>query len=273
MEWKQLTGKTLHGNMSFIGDEHVISLLHTSPRIFRFCIVSWKDEREPSIKHCMRTKIDVVQKFTGIQNLGWNWSWANWIRVEYLPRIHHVAAQPQSSRVTVEIGWNTWEFYKTDYLHVDVQRHLMGIKRQQERMRVKCSTRFSFAKKIWSKIMVIPQTWIREKVVLYQCRKSRKWMGQNGREDDVRIRRKRPSSLPCHESIVQRSAQKLSIHYGADLETIYNCSSHTSVKQLSLHGAVAEMCEEYESDHDGTGRQVVGGQSSSSCDQDKRAFE
>ena len=89
-------------------------------------------------------------------------------------------------------------------------------------------------------------------------------MGQNGREDDVRIRRKRPSSLPCHESIVQRSAQKLSIHYGADLETIYNCSSHTSVNQLSLHGAVAEMCEEYESDHDGTGRPIVGGQSSSS---------
>ena len=36
-------------------------------------------------------------------------------------------------------------------------------------------------------------------------------------------RRKRTSSLPCHKTIVQRSAQKqrrLSIHYCADLETI-----------------------------------------------------
>ena len=38
----------------------------------------------------------------------------------------------------------------------------------------------------------------------------------------------------------------------------------TSVNQLSLCGAVAEMCEEYESYHDRTERPVVGGQSSSS---------
>ena len=33
-------------------------------------------------------------------------------------------------------------------------------------------------------------------------------MGQIDSEDDVRIRRKRTSSLQCHASIVQRSAQK-----------------------------------------------------------------
>ena len=65
-----------------------------------------------------------------------------------LPRILHVAAQPQSSRVTIKIERNTRELYRTDHLHVDVQRHLMGIKRQQERMRVKCSTRFFFCAKI-----------------------------------------------------------------------------------------------------------------------------
>ena len=58
---------------------------------------------------------------------------------------------------------------------------------------------------------------------------------------------------------------KLSIHYSADLETIETVfRTITSVKQLSLYGAVAEMCEEYESFHDRTGNQVVGGQSSSS---------
>ena len=38
----------------------------------------------------------------------------------------------------------------------------------------------------------------------------------------------------------------------------------TPVNQLSLYGAVAEMCEEYESCHDRTVKPVVGGQSSSS---------
>ena len=37
-----------------------------------------------------------------------------------------------------------------------------------------------------------------------------------------------------------------------------------SVNQLSLYGAVAEMCEEYETLHDRTEQPVVGGQSSSS---------
>ena len=58
---------------------------------------------------------------------------------------------------------------------------------------------------------------------------------------------------------------KLSIHYGADQETsetIFRII--VSANQLSLYGAVAEMCEEYESFHERTGRPVVMGQSSSS---------
>ena len=47
---------------------------------------------------------------------------------------------------------------------------------------------------------------------------------------------------------------KLSIHYSADLETIGTIFRIiVSVNQLSLYGAVAEMCEEYETLHDRTG--------------------
>ena len=52
---------------------------------------------------------------------------------------------------------------------------------------------------------------------------------------------------------------KLSIHFCADLETIETIFRIIiSVNQLSLHGAVAEMCEEYETLHDRTGQPVVG---------------
>ena len=58
---------------------------------------------------------------------------------------------------------------------------------------------------------------------------------------------------------------KLSIHYCADHETIGTVfRTIVSVNQLSLYGAVAEMCEEYESYHHRTGRPVVGGESDSS---------
>ena len=58
---------------------------------------------------------------------------------------------------------------------------------------------------------------------------------------------------------------KLSIHNCADLESIKTVfRTIISVIQLSLYGAVAEMCEEYETFHDRTEKPVVGGQSSSS---------
>ena len=48
----------------------------------------------------------------------------------------------------------------------------------------------------------------------------------------------------------------------ADLETVETiCRIIVSEKQLSLHGAVAEMCEEYESLHEIKERPVVMGQS------------
>ena len=58
---------------------------------------------------------------------------------------------------------------------------------------------------------------------------------------------------------------KLSIHYAAGQETIETILRiFVSANQLSLYGAVAEICEEYESLHERTGRPVVMGQSSSS---------
>ena len=55
---------------------------------------------------------------------------------------------------------------------------------------------------------------------------------------------------------------KLSIHYAANQETIETFFRIIlSANQLSLYGAVAEICEEYESLHERTGRPVVMGQS------------
>ena len=76
------------------------------------------------------------------------------------------------------------------------------------------------------------------------------------------------SNLPCYDSIVQRSTQnkgdgKLSIHFAAVQETIETISrTIVSANQFSHYGAVAEMCEEYETFHDRSGRfDAVMGQS------------
>ena len=46
------------------------SLARKGLRIFRFCVMPWKDKREPTIKYCLGGQVDVVQKFTTIQNFG-----------------------------------------------------------------------------------------------------------------------------------------------------------------------------------------------------------
>ena len=63
-------------------------------------------------------------------------------------------------------------------------------------------------------------------------------------------------------SLKSKRHGKLSIHFAADQETIDTIFRIiVSANQLSLHGAVAEMCEEYESLPERTGRLAVMGQS------------
>ena len=78
------------------------------------------------------------------------------------------------------------------------------------------------------------------------------------------------SNFPCYDSIVQRSTQKQRSCKIVDtllcrletIETFFRII--VSVNQLSLYGAIAEMCEEYETLHDRTGQPDVRGQSISS---------
>ena len=56
--------------LSLIGEERIINLQRTKGlRLFRFCVVPWKDFRKPPIERCMGTKIGMVQIISGIQKL------------------------------------------------------------------------------------------------------------------------------------------------------------------------------------------------------------
>ena len=93
-------------------------------------------------------------------------------------------------------------------------------------------------------------------------------MGQYGGKDDVGIRRKRTpnfSVLQVHCPEVDSKAKAMEncpytvVPIRQRLRLFF-----ASANQLSLYGAVAEMCEEYETLHDRTVQPFVRGQSSSS---------
>ena len=71
------------------------------------------------------------------------------------------------------------------------------------------------------------------------------------------------STSPLSRGVLKsKGGGKLSIHFAAVQEAIETIFRRiVSVNQLSISGAVADMCEECDSCHDSTGRHVLEGQS------------
>ena len=122
-----------------------------------------------------------------------------------LPRIHHIAALQQSPTVPVEYEHRNRKFHWTEYLHVDVQRHLMGIFRQCSGMRIKRSARF-YAKKF----------------------KQEKWsfLGRGSEKNNIPITNTNheengTESLNCWWSSSEKADTQFSESHGETVETVF----------------------------------------------------
>ena len=116
--------------------------------------------------------------------------------------------------------------------------------------------------------MVIPRTWIRKEMVPYSrmYNPQREWdrvaeqtmFNSSAESKHPGFRSTSPSSP---EVLKSKGGGKLSIHFCADGETVETVfRTNISVNQLSIYGAVSDMCEECNTCHDRTGRPVVAGQ-------------
>ena len=131
----------------------------------------------------------------------------------------------------------------------------------------KCQTRISLRKKIWKRAMVFIGLGSEMK---WYCISEH---SPQGVWDKIAERKFAESGCPIFRAtsplsrgrLRSKGHGKLSIHDAAGLETVETVFRIiVSANQLSLFGAVAEICEEYESFHERTERSVVMGQSSSS---------
>ena len=186
------------------------SSAHKRLRLFRFCVVSWEDTREPTIKHCMGRQIGVVQKFTGIQRHGQNRWWVQWnSSVNIFPGFNTLQLSQEVKSLLLRLG-ETPEKFTGRIIFMSMFNDISCGSRDNEK---ECESnarlvslyakrfgtgQWSFvgpgSEKKWSSISAdIPQG---------------QW-DRIAEQDDVRIWRKQTSSLPCHESIVQSSAQRL----------------------------------------------------------------
>ena len=226
----------------------------------------WKDERETTIQNCLGNKLTWFKSSPQYRALytidGEPMEFEN-----IFPRIHHIAALLQSPRVPVNTERRTRRFQRTNYLHVDVQRHLMGSKDNEHECDLSANLvsiyekrfspgRWSFLgpgseKKWYSTHDSKPQgEWDRvAELTMIKCSES----------GDPVFRATSPLSRGTLKS---KRDGKLSLHFCADegtIETVFRTIIFGN--QLSIYGGVSDLCEEYKSCHVRTGRFVLVGQS------------
>ena len=160
------------------------SLAHEKVRVFSDSVLSFGKTNKNPESNTVWEQIDVIQEFITIQSFGLlmvsQWKSSG--------RIHHIAS-PQSPRSIVKIERKTRKILQEGLSSCDVQWHLMGIKGRRERCYSNAQLASLFAKRSGAGQLSFFGLGS-EKVAFFQWRQSTKWMGQNGREDDVHIRRK-----------------------------------------------------------------------------------
>ena len=142
MEWKQLTEKTLRGSLYLwlVMKKSSISCTQRSTYSqILYCVL----ERWPrTLNQILHGKTDWCgSKVHQNTELWTQLMVSQWNSSGIFPRIHHIAARRQSSRVQIQNGRPS-AIPRTNYLHVDVHWHHMETYRQWKRMRIKCSSEY-----------------------------------------------------------------------------------------------------------------------------------
>ena len=246
-----------------------LSLAHKCLRIFRLCIrllgrwtrthnqimhgkTDWRGSK-------VHQNTEPLDKING-EPLEFQWN--------IYPGFTTLQFCPWSPRVTVKVERRTRQFHWTNYLYVDVQRHLMEIQRQlstmlansflylQEDSEQENGHFLGFVQRKNGTLLV--KTVHKEDGTKLQ----RKWCWNLQKAD---TQSSEPRVHCPDECLKAKVVEKLSIHYCTEFGTIETVlRTIISVNQLSLYGEVAETCEEYESCPDRTERPVVRWQSSPS---------
>ena len=224
--------------------------------------MSWKGEPEPTIQilsgktswHALGT-LDTIDGADGC-------------RVEYLPRIHHIAAHQQSPRIHDQNG-RPITIQRTNYLHADVQWHQMENYIQWTGMCLLTPHLCPLIAKDFQQHVGHSSDLDRKQKWFSTFNEGSTWrMGQSRWLDDDQIWRKQTPSFPSHESVVSRNAQKqrwwkiINTTLALMMERLkLFFAQFISFHQLSIYGAVSDLCEEYKTCHVRTVRPVLAGQS------------
>ena len=258
LECFQLTGKILHGN-NYLWWILKKSSVYRMQRFIYFQILCYVSDT--NIKYCWGRKLSWFKDSPQYRTLDTIDGEPMEFRAEYFPKTHHIAAHRKSPRVHDQNG------RRTNYLHVDVQWHHMGIWRQWTWCIANATLVTSFAYRFpagrWS---ILGPGSEKKWYSTYNDRPQGEW----DRVAELMMIKFRESGHPVFRAtsplsrgtLKSKGRGKLSIHFCADegtIETIFR--TIISVNQLSIFGAVSDVFDERSACQARTARPVLAGQS------------
>ena len=280
-DWKQLVGRIIHGNTCHWLVTKVLSIFNARRSTFFriLCSALVRFSKSPQSNDAWE------------QRLGWSKSsskYRNFDRIDREPMEFewHISqdsircSSVKKSKFTVEIRWDTWEFHRKNHIYVDVQWYFLWIKRQRKGYLANAKLLSLYARRFgkWQWSFTGPgseKKWycISEECPLGVWDNIAERMLVEFAESGCPIFR---AASPLSRGQLKSNGHgKLSIHDAADLEMVETFRIIVSANQLSLYGALVEICEEYESLPRERGPIVRGAIeffTRALCDQDRSSF-
>ena len=251
-------GKILHGN------NHLWSMMKKSSvsRMQRF--MYFQVNQEPSSKYCLGRTIELVQRFTTIHTIDgepMEFEWNIFTGFTTLQIVDKVEEFMDKMGEPAQFQGRIIFMSMFNDIHLVIYRQWTGMHCQRH-------TCVFICKKMSSRTLVIPRTWIRKEVVFYLHWQTTRRMEQSRWIDDDQSRRKADTqfSEPRFHCPEERSKAREVVNYrytgcadGDTIETVFR--TIISVNQLSIYGAVSDLCKEYSACQTRTGRPVLARQS------------
>ena len=267
MEWIQLTGVILHGNIYLwlVAKKSSVSCTQrfTYFQILYYALERWTRTHNQILSGRTTWRGSKVHQNT---ELWTKLMVSQWNSSGIFPRIHHIAALQQSPRVPVKNERRTRRFTgRVIFMSMFNDISLGSAEHKQE---CESSAKLVSIYAIWFS----PGKWSflgpgseKKWYSTFECKPQGEWdrvaelimlkFAESGHPVF------RATSAVSRGTLKSKGGGKLSIHFCADQGTIETVFRTISVNQLSIYGAVAEMCEECKTCHVGTGRPVLAGQS------------
>ena len=224
--------------------------------------MSWKGESEPNIKYCLGTAVGLVQRFITIQKFGHNWRRTDGIRVEYFPGFTTLQLVDKVQEFMTKMG-DPSQFQRR-IIFMSMFHDIIWRSEDNERECIANATLVTlFAKRFpagrWSFLGPGSET-------KWYSTDNERPQGEWVRVAELMMIKFRESGHPVFRAtsplswgtLKRKGGGKLFIHFCADEDTIETVfRSIISVNQLSIYGAVSDLCEEYGTCQTSTARLVL----------------